>query len=531
MNNEQNKLMKKQHIIKNAIILAAGYGIRMTPINTEIPKGLIYIQGEILIERLIKQLHEVDVYEITIVVGYMKEEYEYLIQKYGVKLIENSDFMVKNNLYSLNLVKQEINNTYIIPCDIWCKENPFLLNEQDSWYMVNDKIENNSNIKINENNELLRIKSIEDENSMIGICYINDEIKDKLINKLHELNQNEEYDNCFWEEALFEDSKMIVNPKVVNSDSVYEINTYEELRKIDNKSQSLNNEIITLISKELNVNTYEICNIEVLKKGMTNRSFIFCCKNKKYIMRIPGEGTEKLINRDNESKVYNLVNKYGISDKLIYINPLNGYKITEYIPNSRNCNAKNINDVKTCMGTLKKFHNLNLKVSHEFDLFGQMEFYETLRNGKPSVFDDYEITKKNIYELKKYIDSQPKRYTLTHIDAIPDNFLFYGDKVKMIDWEYASMQDPHVDIAMFAIYSYYDRNEIDTLIDLYFEGECDKLTRIKIYCYIAVCGLLWSNWCEYKLALGVEFGDYLSVQYNYAKTYYEIVKKEIVKSV
>ena len=53
---------------QNAIILAAGYGIRMIPINTEIPKGLIHIEDEILIERLIKQLHEADIYKITTII-------------------------------------------------------------------------------------------------------------------------------------------------------------------------------------------------------------------------------------------------------------------------------------------------------------------------------------------------------------------------------------------------------------------------------------------------------------------------------
>lgn len=516
---------------QNAIILAAGYGIRMIPINTEIPKGLIHIEDEILIERLIKQLHEANIYKITIIVGYMKEAYQYLIDKYDINLVENDDFMVKNNLHSLNLVRKKINNTYIIPCDIWCSENPFLFNGQDSWYMVSDELNHNTNLKVDEFNELIRSQNIENESSMIGICYINNQVKDKLINRLSEFDNDERYDNCFWEEILFEANKMIIKPRFVDSNSVYEINTYEELRKIDSKSQSLNNEVITLISKELNVSTHEIYNVEALKKGMTNRSFMFCCRDKKYIMRIPGEGTEKLINRRNEAQVYNLVNKYGISDKLIYINPVNGYKITEYINNSRNCDANNMDEVKSCMRTLRAFHKLNLKVSYEFDLFGQIEFYEKLRNGNKSIFEDYDETKEKVYELKRYIDLQPKDYTLTHIDAIPDNFLFYDDKVKMIDWEYASMQDPHLDIAMFAIYSYYDREQVDKLIDLYFDNNCEKSIRLKIYCYIAVCGLLWSNWCEYKLALGVQFGDYLQIQYNYAKTYYEIVEEEMVKSV
>ena len=63
---------------KNAIILAAGYGIRMMPMNREVPKGLIEVNGEPLIERLIRQLHEAGIFQIDIIVGFMKEQYEYL---------------------------------------------------------------------------------------------------------------------------------------------------------------------------------------------------------------------------------------------------------------------------------------------------------------------------------------------------------------------------------------------------------------------------------------------------------------------
>ena len=80
-------LMFEENTPQNAIILAAGYGMRMVPINTEVPKGLLEIKGEALIERLIKQLHEVGIQQIYIVVGYMKEHYEYLIDEYDVELV------------------------------------------------------------------------------------------------------------------------------------------------------------------------------------------------------------------------------------------------------------------------------------------------------------------------------------------------------------------------------------------------------------------------------------------------------------
>jgi thiamine kinase-like enzyme len=101
------------------------------------------------------------------------------------------------------------------------------------------------------------------------------------------------------------------------------------------------------------------------------------------------------------------------------------------------------------------------------------------------------------------------------------------EEIRLIDWEYAGMQDPHVDIAMFCIYSGYSREQVERLIDAYFPEGCTEAIRTKIYCYISACGLLWSNWCEYKRNLGVEFGEYSICQYRYAKDYYRIVVKEL----
>ena len=185
------------------------------------------------------------------------------------------------------------------------------------------------------------------------------------------------------------------------------------------------------------------------------------------------------------------------------------------------------------MKRLRYFHEMKLKVNHEFDIFGQMEFYETLWEGTPSVYKDYEKTKANVLSLKPYIDAHIGEKVLTHIDAVPDNFLFVEkdgkEEIRLIDWEYAGMQDPHVDVAMFCIYSLYNKRQVDRLIAAYFTEGCNDATRIKIYCYIAACGLLWSNWCEYKRNLGVEFGEYSLRQYRYAKDYYRIVQDELKK--
>ena len=510
---------------KNAIILAAGFGMRMVPINTQYPKALIEVDGQPIIERIINQLNSIGVKDIYIVVGYMKEQFEYLIDEYKVKLIVNEKYAEKNNLHSLRLAADYLSNTYIIPCDIWCDKNPFHRYELYSWYMVSDLVTDESNVRVNRKAEL--VKNNAGGNQMVGITYLVEEDSRIIKERLIEYDNQKKYDNSFWEETLYSGEKMIVQANVVHSDEVVKINTYEQLRELDDESAHLNSDAIYTIANVLKVNEKEITDIQVLKKGMTNRSFSFVCRNKKYIMRIPGEGTDQLINRKHEADVYHTLEGKGICDDPIYINSRNGYKITKYLEGVRTCDCMNQDDLMVCMKKLKEFHDMDLKVNHTFNIFEQIQYYEELWDGTPSIYRDYKKTKDNVLSLKSYIEEHRNRWCLTHIDAVPDNFLFYDDGMQLTDWEYSGMQDPHVDIAMFCIYSLYDRRQIDDLIDIYFDGKCERNTRIKIYCYIAVCGLLWSNWCEYKRKLGVEFGEYSLCQYRYAKEYYKIVKEEL----
>lgn len=511
---------------KSAIILAAGYGLRMIPLCRDIPKALLEVKGSPLIERLIEQLHEADVYDISIVVGYKKEQFEYLIDKYNVHLVVNSDYHTKNNLHSLSLVSKKLNNSYIVPCDIWCENNPFSKVELYPWYMVTDKMIPQSRIKSNRSSELIRIPDNENGNREIGIAYVTEDKAEIIKEKIVALKNADTYQNAFWEKAALSGKKMILNAKIIPDETVYEINTYDDLIHCDMESSSLESEYINIICESLHAEKQEIYNIESLKAGMTNRSFLFNCAGQKYIFRIPGEGTDKLINRREEYEVYQQIKDRGICDEVIYMNPDNGYKITKFIESSRNCDAYNEADVRACMRFLKEFHQLRLTVGHEFNLFNQIEYYEGLRGGHSDYYD-YRTVKDHVFGLKSFIGSLDKDYCLTHIDAVPDNFILTGNDIHLIDWEYAAMQDPHVDIAMFAIYSLYDKQQTDSLIDIYFEGKCDINTRAKIYAYVAVCGLLWSNWCEYKRKLGVEFGEYSLRQYRYAKDYYKYAKELI----
>ena len=512
-----------------AVILAAGAGMRMVPLNTEVPKGLLEVHGEPLIERLIRQLQAVGIRQICVVVGFMKESYEYLMDLYGVRLIVNPEYASRNNLYSLYLAREYLTNAYVIPCDSWCRDNPFSREELYSWYMVSDRPERDSTVRVGRGAELMPAPRGAGGNAMIGICYLAEPESGIVRARLEEMHALPQYDGSFWEETLLSRGQMILPARLMSASEAVGINTFEQLRELDDQSDHLQSDAIRTICTALHADMQEITEVTVLKKGMTNRSFLFSCKGKRYIMRIPGEGTDQLVDRRQEAAVYQAIRDKKICDDIAWISPDNGYKITEYLSGARVCDPGNPEDVRRCMQRLREFHRLQLTVGHTFDIFGQMEFYESLRGGAPSMYRDYQQTKENVLSLRPYIESHVQQRVLTHIDAVPDNFLFVRgaggrEEIRLIDWEYAGMQDPHVDVAMFCIYSLYDRQQVDETIDAYFPEGCSGPTRLKIYCYIAACGLLWSNWCEYKWTLGVEFGEYSLRQYRYAKEYYRIVR-------
>ena len=52
--------------------------------------------------------------------------------------------------------------------------------------------------------------------------------------------------------------------------------------------------------------------------------------------------------------------------------------MTKFLENTRNCDPEDWEEVAKCMIVLRKFHSLDLKVEHDFDIFGEIELYEKL---------------------------------------------------------------------------------------------------------------------------------------------------------
>lgn len=119
---------------RNAIIMAAGTSTRFVPLSAEIPKGLLRVNGEVLIERQIRQLQEAGITDITVVVGYKAGMFGYLKDKYGVSLAYNEDYYRYNNTSSLMRVLDRLGDTYICSSDNYFPRNVFMEEPEGSYY-------------------------------------------------------------------------------------------------------------------------------------------------------------------------------------------------------------------------------------------------------------------------------------------------------------------------------------------------------------------------------------------------------------
>lgn len=520
----------EQYRVDGAVITAAGFGSRFVPLTFETPKGLLEVFGERMIERQIKQLHAAGITDITIMVGYLKEKFEYLIDLYNVKLLYNSEYSSKNTLATIYHAKELFRgrNMYLLVSDNWLRDNMYHTYECGSWYS-SVYMEGETSEWCLSSNKKRRITSVSvggrDSDVMYGPAFFSKSFSEAFVPFIENAYKRPGTEQFYWEQVVLEhieDLELYTNAQPANQ--VYEFENLEELRVFDSKYQNhSDNEAMKLVSRVFQVSESEISNIRCLKAGMTNHSFLFEVKGNHYICRIPGPGTDRLINRRQEYDIYSLVTPLGITEHVLHFDADTGYKIAEFYRDARNADAKNENDMKQCMKLLKKLHHADLQAEHVFDLRERISFYESLCCGRQlQLFEDYRKVHGFMMELLDKLESLNRPFCLSHIDSVSDNFLFLSDgTLRLIDWEYAGMQDPLIDVAMCGIYSYYTEEELDKLLELYLENKPSPEERFVTYACSALGGFLWCLWAVFKSLEGEEFGDYTIVMYRYAKRYYK----------
>ena len=223
--------------VEHAVIMAAGLSSRFAPLSHELPKALVEVRGEVLIERQIEQLLEAGVPSIVVVTGYLADQLDYLARRYPLRLIHNPDYATRNNNGSLLVARDYLRNAYLCSADNYFAHNPFSAEVDGAYYAV-VYADGPTDEWCVEADETGRIRAIEiggrDSWYMLGHCFFDRAFADGLLAIMEAHEAAGDYHDLLWEGIYrlhLDELAMRVRP--YEAGTIFEFDSIDELRRFD----------------------------------------------------------------------------------------------------------------------------------------------------------------------------------------------------------------------------------------------------------------------------------------------------------
>lgn len=257
--------------------------------------------------------------------------------------------------------------------------------------------------------------------------------------------------------------------------------------------------------------------------GLTNHTYEVSLQNgEKYVVRLPGEGTEDMICRSDEKVSTELACKLGIDAQLLYFGE-DGAKVTRFITNARTMSKetlKNPEMIAYVGEDLKILHNCGVDTKVPFEVFSMAEQYEKIIYGNNvPMYDDYAEIKQRVMDIKAGLDAKgAAKLVPCHNDPLCENWVYGDGKLYLIDWEYAGMNDGMWDLADVSIEADYGENEDTLLLENYLGKAPTDLDRERFLANKLYLDYLWTLWGKTRVPFdGDEMEQYAAERYDRLK--------------
>lgn len=523
---DDGRVALEPYKVRNAIIMAAGVSSRFVPLSFEKPKALLKVKGDVLIEREIRQLQEAGISDITVVVGYMKEQMLYLAEEFGVDIVVNPDYYRYNNPSALMLVLDRLDNTYICSADNYFQENVFEPYVYRAYYstvytpghteeycVCCDKKDRITKVTIGGTASWY----------MLGHVYFSREFSrafSKILRAEYDMPDTKQQ---LWESLYIRHlSELEMYIRRYDANMIKEFDSLDNLRQFDSQYiLNANSEVFRNICSVLGCADADITDISPIKEGLTNTSFRFICHGKQYVYRHPGRGTQNYINRASEAMSMQIAKDLGLDDTFIYMDSEKGWKISSYIPNVRTLDYHNDEQVGKALDLIRTLHCSGRTTPFRFDIWGEiLKFQKELGERGRNEFKDMQKMQTDMAALHSLVEQDHIPECISHNDCYSPNFLLdESGNMSLIDWEYSGMADPASDLGTFIACSDYTMEEADAVLTRYLQHEPDPAELRHYIAYTAIASFYWFLWAIYQDSMGKGVGEYLYIWYRFSKSY------------
>ena len=231
--------------------------------------------------------------------------------------------------------------------------------------------------------------------------------------------------------------------------------------------------------------------------GLTNLVYRLRCRGRDYLLRVPGPGTGDYIDRRREGHDARIAAAAGVSAGVLFFDDSDGLMLAEYIDGTT-LNAERFRDlgsVRRSAQALRRMHEHPQGFGKTFDVFEQIDDYLALLGKLDARLPDgYAEVKAEADAARAVLESNPGPRVPSHCDPLAENFIDTGDRVWIVDWEYAGNNDPMWDLGDLSVEACFSPVQDRELLGAYFGGEppADQVARMVLY--KALCDLLWTLW-------------------------------------
>lgn len=256
--------------------------------------------------------------------------------------------------------------------------------------------------------------------------------------------------------------------------------------------------------------------------GMTNHTYEVKLTVGDYIFRLPGPGTENMINRYHEEISAKLAGELGIDTELFYFNAETGVKIVRYIKNAETMSPvtmRKSENVQAVAELFKKLHTCGRDTGVPFDVFAMAEGYENLiRKYQVEFYPDYVQIRRRVMDIKDKIEQKAAKKVPCHNDPLCENWVRGEGRIFLVDWEYAGMNDPMWDLSDLSIEAEYSRQLDDELLKAYLGRNVSEEEHFRFQANKIFVDFLWSLWGKARVPFGgTEMEQYAWMRYNRMK--------------